>query len=75
MTPAAPTPPDAPAYLRPPPRSRDCWTWLVPDCPHCHKQHTHGAGMDGTIDGHRVSHCSTGESNPGYYLKRIDEPR
>jgi hypothetical protein len=62
--------PEAEAILQPPPRRGLCFTWLVLDCPHCHQQHTHGAGMDGTTSGHRVSHCSSNVTNPGYYLKR-----
>ena len=27
-------------------------------CPYCGKQHTHGAGNDGTLLGHRLAHCA-----------------
>jgi hypothetical protein len=66
--------PEVEAILQPPPRRGLCWTWLVLDCPYCHRRHTHGAGMDGADGGHRVSHCPTGESNPGYVLKRVSRP-
>ncbi|MCU1670512.1 MAG: hypothetical protein JWP40_3439 [Blastococcus sp.] len=64
------TPPDAYAVLQPPgPGHRDTRLWLVLDCPHCHRQHTHGAGPDGTDDGHRVAHClDRKEDNPGYFI-------
>lgn len=68
------TAPVAPAYLQAPTRHRDGWLWIVPECPHCHRQHVHGAGMDGTVGGHRVSHCSSGESNSGYVLTLIEAP-
>lgn len=67
--------PNAPAYLRPPTRRADGWLWIVPNCPHCHRQHVHGAGMDGTVGGHRVAHCMTGRPNHGYVLTRIEAPK
>lgn len=44
---------------------------VVDDCPHCHRQHFHGAG-DPTSDhyplyGHRVGHCGDRGAG-GYYL-------
>jgi hypothetical protein len=40
-------------------------TWVI-DCPHCGREHTHGAGA-----GHRVAHCLGGR---GYYLTRRGWP-
>jgi hypothetical protein len=38
-------------------------------CPYCGEIHTHGAGVDGKLYGHRLSHCvSRTECNAGYYL-------
>lgn len=41
-------------------------TWTI-DCPHCGREHTHGAGP-----GHVVAHCRTGP-NPGYVLTPPNE--
>lgn len=41
---------------------------VVDDCPHCHRQHFHGAGdPKSPLYGHRVGHCGDGESR-GYFL-------
>jgi hypothetical protein len=38
-------------------------------CPYCGEIHTHGAGVDGNLYGHRVSHCvSLSDHGAGYYL-------
>lgn len=66
--------PEAPAYLSPPTRRSEGWLWIVPKCPYCTREHVHGAGIDGTVDGHRVSHCASGESNAGYFLAEIEPP-
>jgi hypothetical protein len=43
---------------------------VVDDCPHCHRQHHHGAGDPASASyplyGHRVGHC--GDGGGGYYL-------
>lgn len=65
-------PPVALAELIPPgPGHRTHYLWRILDCPHCHRQHTHGAGRDGTDAGHRVAHCATGQPNPGYILEPV----
>lgn len=64
------TPPTVLAVLSPPSRRQTAWTWRIPECPYCHKPHTHGAGVDGTVDGHRVSHCADGNDNPGYVIRK-----
>ncbi len=70
INPMSPSPPTVLAVLSPPPRRQTAWTWLIPECPYCHKPHTHGAGADGTVDGHRVSHCADGRDNPGYVIRK-----
>ncbi len=62
-------PPIAYAELIPPgPGHRTHYLWVLLDCPHCHQRHTHGAGRDGTVDGHRVAHCLDRQDNPGYVI-------
>jgi hypothetical protein len=69
------TPPIAYAELIPPgPGHREWFLWVVLDCPYCHQRHTHGAGADGTTDGHRGAHCSDGlaRRDPGYVIVKAD---
>lgn len=46
---------------------------LVIECPHCSREHRHGAAGPniGDGDGHRVAHCFDRQS-PGYIL--VEEP-
>ncbi|MEU4235107.1 hypothetical protein AB0F17_63475 [Nonomuraea sp. NPDC026600] len=62
---------EAPAILTPPTRRGDCWLWIIPSCPYCRSQHTHGAGPDGTVGGSRVPHCTTDERPPAYLITPI----
>jgi hypothetical protein len=39
-------------------------------CPYCGEIHTHGAGEDGNLYGHRVAHCVNEYDNAGYDLVR-----
>jgi hypothetical protein len=39
-------------------------------CPYCGEIHTHGAGKDGNLYGHRLSHCINKHDNGGYDLVR-----
>ena len=42
--------------------------YFVVDCPHCHRQHRHGAGDPASpAYGHRAAHCGDGRGR-GYYL-------
>lgn len=53
------TAPDAPCRLVPPGRGhRTHYLAVVPECPLCGRQHTHGAGVDGDRLGHRCAHCT-----------------
>jgi hypothetical protein len=61
------------AYLQPPSRRGQPYTWLI-DCPHCGSRHTHGAGMNGDLDGHRLSHCTDHPATPGYHLVPAEGP-
>jgi hypothetical protein len=36
-------------------------------CPYCGEIHTHGAGEDGNLYGHRVAHCYPNGNNIGGY--------
>jgi hypothetical protein len=36
-------------------------------CPYCGEIHTHGAGEDGKLYGHRVAHCYQNGNNIGGY--------
>jgi hypothetical protein len=45
----------------------DSSSWVVPDCPYCYGQHTHGAGPEHCnpleyLDPPRSSHCGGGGS-------------
>ncbi len=53
--------------LIPPQRYKNPYLWEIL-CPFCGNIHTHGAGNDGTFDGHRASHCSYISS--GYFINK-----
>lgn len=42
-------------------RGRECWQWIIPRCPFCHKEHYHGGGDSSgdprTLLGGRGPHC------------------
>ena len=46
--------------------------WVVPVCPLCGEEHTHGAGDKGgdplLLLGHRSAHCVPNKLNDGYIL-------
>lgn len=47
---------------------------LVFLCPHCRREHSHGAGdSKGDGDGHRVAHCDPGSpfNERGYILREV----
>ena len=49
---------------------RGVYTWRLIACPYCGTRHIHGAGTDGTSDGHRISHCVNGD-NAGYIIRDV----
>lgn len=65
-------PPVVLAELVPPRRKGDAWIWLLLSCPYCGRRHVHGAGIDGTVDGHRVAHCwkPSPRSDRGYFIRK-----
>jgi hypothetical protein len=60
------------AHLLPPRRSGGAWLAVV-TCPHCGTQHIHGAGSDGVILGHRLSHCVTARPMGAGYVLEVAE--
>jgi hypothetical protein len=64
------TEPEAPAV---PVRGREVWSWVVPCCPLCGREHWHGGGELGgdprRLLGHRVAHCGE-EDVPPHRLQR-----
>lgn len=57
--------------------SRGLLWWLVRiKCPHCGKRHTHGGGTAPEPDlGHRLPHCATTETRPGYWLTKTERTK
>lgn len=48
-------------------RALPCGCCVAITCPHCGREHTHGAGGG---DGHRAAHClGRSAANPGYVLR------
>jgi hypothetical protein len=52
--------------------------WVVPCCPLCGEEHTHGAG-ESPADarsylGHRAAHCAPPDGPCGYVLAELGDP-
>lgn len=58
------------------PHPEMCGTWLVTDCPYCHRQHAHIASNERASEpGIRIAHCTREATSPSYYRLRRQEPR
>jgi hypothetical protein len=59
--------------------SAGCWSWVVPCCSLCGRQHVHGGGSVESDArrwlGHRVAHCPTGLGGSGYLLADVNPRR